>query len=540
MLTEKIIEIAKKGGCESKALEAKEIIFCLSKSTTTNIAVLGETNSGKATLVNKLAGKEVRAATRFPRGEPPLRVIFDPAAEDHDYEVVKVSNDANSGLTFNEIPINAAIDYDTKQPTLMLEKMDAVIYVVSAIMPMTASDVENITALKDKFPIMLYISKTDIQKDENDTAETTEYVRSTAAEIFGGGEVSIFSSADASTEPVLRLLRSMETDMIRKIHIGRIVENLKQAAVDALNDKLKALKDERASRAKAFSASVDADRDKRLRRERLRLEVLEHGQETIVKLDKKMNTIQDAAKQDIIERFQKAKNKREWLRADLKKLLQEKLKDSAAAVCSYAANMASEHGERFSDTVKKLYGKHIAVEYPQFGYQVSDFGIPEFKETPDKHYIYLSLGSGIIAAAAIANYIMQLPAVIEATQLSVFVSMPPALNITLAAAAALLTVVFTACGIADRRKYKKHAVRFIEKICDDGCSKLTDGIHHLVNDFYEKIVSSMNSFDLHEKTEADFSDIDNEENGIRQLLGQMTGTGKAWRISEQRKDVELC
>ena len=343
MLTEKFYEAAKIAGCEYKVLNAKEIIAYLSENKTRNVAILGETNSGKTTLINRLCGKEVRTATKLSMGEKPLKVVFASIESDDNYEIVSLDSGNNAGLTFNEIPFNMAVDYDSKAPTEMLEKMDVVIYVVSAVMPMTASDVENITNLMDKFPVIIYISKIDMLDNTDDAAEVTEYVKNIAAKTFENGEIPIFSSGDDSVDSIMDILKEMEVDGIREYHIGRIAAVTKQNVVEALNDKLASLKEIRKQREKEVAATEDEARDEKLAWDKLRLDMLEHCQETIDTLDKKLSMIKISAKQELQKQFKEVQNKKEWLKVDLKELLTEKLENAACLIYDEARDVTTSH-----------------------------------------------------------------------------------------------------------------------------------------------------------------------------------------------------
>lgn len=503
MLTEKFYEAAKIAGCEYKVLNAKEIIAYLSENKTRNVAILGETNSGKTTLINRLCGKEVRAATKLSMGEKPLKVVFASIESDDNYEIVSLDSGNNAGLTFNEIPFNMAVDYDSKAPTEMLEKMDVVIYVVSAVMPMTASDVENITNLMDKFPVIIYISKIDMLDNTDDAAEVTEYVKNIAAKTFENGEIPIFSSGDDSVDSIMDILKEMEVDGIREYHIGRIATVTKQNVVEALNDKLASLKEIRKQREKEVAATEDEARDEKLAWDKLRLDMLEHCQETIDTLDKKLSMIKISAKQELQKQFKEVQNKKEWLKVDLKELLTEKLENAACSIYDEARDITTSHSNWFISKVNLDYNMKISVEDLKCYYSTSTVKVSECDDGPNRQKMYLAAGSGIVAGAAILSSIPILPTCI------------------IAIPASLLTVAFLKGGIDDCEKYNKEVMEFIDKTCENNFSKLTSEIHSTVNEFYEKIVESMHGIVLGKTSTVSFADIDEEENAIKQMLNEI-------------------
>lgn len=503
MLTEKIYEAAKMAGCESKVLKANEIIAYLGENKTRNVAILGETNSGKTTLINNLCKKEIRAATKLSMGEKPLKVVFDSAENDDNYEIVKLDSGDIAGITFNEIPFNTAVDYDSKLPTEILEKIDVIIYVVSAVMPMTASDIENISSLADKFPVIIYISKTDMLDNADDAAEVTEYVNNIAAKTFDNGAIPIFTSGDDSLNPIMDILKEMELDGIREYHIGRIIAATKQNIVDALNDKLTALKQIRNQREKDAAVTEDEARDEKLAWDKLRLDMLERCQEAIDMLDKKMSMIKISAKQELQEQFKKAQNKKEWLKADFKKQLTDRLENAVCSIYDEARDITASHSNWFISKVSVDYDTKISVEDLKCYYSASDVTVSECDEEPNRQKMYLATGSGIVAVAAVLSSIPILPTCI------------------IAIPASLLTVAFFKGGIDDCEKYNTEVMEFIDKTCENNFSKLTSEIHSTINEFYDKIVESMHCIVLGKAPTVSFADIEQEENAIKQMLNEI-------------------
>lgn len=504
MLTEKIYEAAKAAGCEAKVLEAKEIIAYLKENKTRNVAVLGETNSGKTTLINTLCGKEVRAATKLSLGEKPLKVVFSGEEKDDNYEIVKVENENYADVTFNEIPINEAIDYETKMPTAMLEKTDVVIYVVSAVMAMTASDIDTISNLMNKFPIIIYISKTDVLENAEEVVEVVDYVRDMVARTFNNVEMPIFATGDETVNnSIMEIIKGMEFDGIREFHIEKIVADAKQTVLDALNDKLNSFKEARAIREKEIADAEDELRDERLAWDKLRIEMLERSQETVDAIDNKMRRIKMATKQKLENSFNEAQNKNEWLKNDFKNILSDELENAARAVFDEATEITSSHGNWFIERVSEKYNKSITVEDLKCYYSTPDINLSDDENNgPDRKKMYIGAGSGLLAGVAIFS----LPII------------PAAI---IAIPATLAAVTFIKGSIDDNERYNKSVLVFVNKANEENFAKLASDIHLTVNAFYEKIIASMHSIVSGKKPTVDFSDIEAEENAIMRMINEV-------------------
>lgn len=502
MLTEKIYEAAKMAGCETKVAKAKEILAYLSENKTRNVAILGETNSGKTTLINKLCGKEVRPATRISSGEKPLKVVFAPADSDDSYEIVSVDNESYADLTFSEIPFNMAVDYETKMPTEMLEKMDVVIYVVSAVMPMTASDIENIKNLMARLPIMIYISKTDMLDAQEEASEVVDYIKSIAVSIYENGELPIFSAKDNSTAKIINILKDMELEGIREFHGNAVCVAVNQAIVDEFNKRLNDLKEARRRREKEQLAIETEEREEKLAWDNLRLAMLEHCQETIDVVDKKLSTMKISTTQNLKKQFNESSDNKEWLNSEFKARLTDKLENVALAAFEEARQMTTSHSNWFISKVNTDYNTNITVEDLKCYYSTSDIKVAEYSEAPNRQKFYFAVGSGLIAGAAIISRIPLITTCI--------ITIP----------AALLTVNLVKGGMADNEKYNNNVSAFIAKTCEANFARLTKDIHAAINEFYEKIVESMHCIVLG-KAPVSFADLDEAENAINQMLNEI-------------------
>ena len=148
-LSEKWKSEAAAGECEAELAVWDAVTDDLQRNGTHNIAVLGETNSGKTTLLNRIAGQEIRRPTLISMEEQPLMLTSCRGRKNPGYEVVEIEPGRWGGadISFFEIPINIAIDYETRELSPVLEEMDAVIYVLSAVTPFTGSDDSNFAAL---------------------------------------------------------------------------------------------------------------------------------------------------------------------------------------------------------------------------------------------------------------------------------------------------------------------------------------------------------------------------------------------------------
>lgn len=507
MLSEKIKELAKYAGRENEVNALEEMIDYLNNNKIKNIAILGETNCGKTTLINKLAGTEVRKPTVLSLGEEPLKVIFNAKEEEtSEYEVINIDDPglAELGIAFHEIPINMAIDYDSRQANAILEKMDAVIYVMSAIMPFTASDAANISAIVSKFPIIIYISKTDRFEDDNEYRETIEYIKNEFADRFEGSFCEFFDgNNDEAVRNILDIFKDMELEELREYHVTRVEQQAKEIVAAALNQELEKLAKEKRAKEQELAAAEDAYRQECLQWNEIRLSMMEKEQEVVDFVDKKLSVAKIAAKQDMVNAMEKASGKKAWIQEEFRPALEVKLEEAANTAVNEAKDMVSCHTAWLISEVNRRFNKKIAVKDMKY----SGTRVAGGKENCDESYDYrkllLAAGSGIVAGGVILSNVPLIPTCI--------VAIP----------ASMLTVAFIKGSMDDYGKYNKSLKKFVEDCCEKHFTKLTKQVNENMRKHYEKMIEDIRRLSDDSGYEVDFGGIQEREDAVKKALNEL-------------------
>lgn len=502
-LSENIKSAAEFADCTSEIKKLDEIIQYLDYNKMKNIVVLGETNCGKTTLMNLLAGVEVRKPTRLSLGEEPLKVVFDSDEKDADFETVNAENAmlSDKGIAIHEIPMNLAVDYETKLANPILEKMDAVIYVISAIAPFTASDVANIGALVNKYPLVIYVSKSDLLETEEEYKEILEYIKEQFAFRFEGCFCEFYDSKDSAAEKkILSLISEMEIDEIRKNHIAQIEQRAKNCVSKVLNQKLHALELERKAKEKEADAAEGAFREEQLRWNQIRLCMMEKEQEAVDYVDKKVIKSKIAVKQDLMEKIDKSSSVKSWVKAEFKPLLQEKLTAASETIRNDVADIVNMHVAWLVAEVNKEFDRQLVIEDMKISNTKMVSRCDECTERPTYRNMILAAGSGIVAGSAIVSSIPLTPTCI--------VAIP----------ASLLTVVFIKGSIEEQKKYIKAVKKFVDNSCERNYTTLVKQIHKALHKFYEDMIDQIRKLSDMPGIHVEYDDMKEQEAQIKDML----------------------
>ncbi len=506
-LSENMKSAAKFAGCEKEINTLEGIIQYLNKNQVKNIAVLGETNCGKTTLINKLSGTEVRKPTKLSLGEEPLKVVFGSEEQEEGYETVNVKNNTLSemGIAFYEIPINMAIDYESKLATGMLEKMDAVFYVISAITPFTASDAANIGALANKYPLMIYISKSEMFENDAEYKETVEYIKNEFTFRFDGVFFEFFDGKDADVEQkILALLNDMEVDEIRKNHITQIEQRAKNHISILLQQKLDELEKEKKTKEQEVLAAEDTLRQEQLEWNEVRLAMMEKEQEVIDYVDKKISIAKIAAKQDLMAKMDNASSLKKWVKEEYKSLLQAKLEVASKSVLDDAADIVNMHAAWLVAEVNRRFNQHLVIKDMQTGGTMTSSQNEKCGEKYDYTYIVLATEFGLAAGYTIFSSIPLIPTCI--------VAIP----------ASLLTAVLIKGSVDEYKKYRKAVKKFVDSSCEKNFANLTKQLHKVIHKYYEDKIEQVRELSNASEINVDFGNIKEREAKIKDMLYKLS------------------
>jgi len=495
-LSQDIEQIAQNTGCEHEITVIDGIIDALKNSKTLNAAVLGETNCGKTSLINQLVGREVRKPSMLPLDEAPLMVTFHEEEKKPSYEVVLLDGPEQeaSKISFFEIPINLAIDYDTRQLSPMLEEMDVVIYLISAVTPAAALDIANIAAIEDKLPVLYYVSKADLVEDRDERKTCLEYIKQQLPE---RAEIVDGSQAGAAGE-ILEKITGLSASDLRLFHIARLKRRAADVVAAQLNKQVERLDEEQKCCEEVQAAAGHAFREQALVWNGLRVQLLERQAEAAKFVDTRVDEYTRAAKKKLLQELREEGYRKEWashemessLRAELECAMEEILPRVEDRAGADAAWLISEVNRKFDTriTVEAMSGRLISEPTPE--------GIRDDMREPGYSELAAAAGSGLLAGGAVLSNMTLLPTCI------------------IAIPASLAALHFLQKRADGQKEYRQEMERLVGKSCEQSFEELSKKLCCAVECQYGQML-----------------------NAIRQEVGAQEANPRLAEISRQREDL---
>lgn len=169
-----LAELARPVGCADAISDARQQEKLLLEQTYTNVVITGGRGSGKTRLINRLVGLEVWEEGHMDEEEKPLRVAFEPLAEDARCNCLIAAN--------HQWHDESAVLYELREDLLLsgglhsdwLKNMDVVLMLISARAPFNADQINLLRALA---PLRRYVVLTGLETiDEKDREQVLAYV----------------------------------------------------------------------------------------------------------------------------------------------------------------------------------------------------------------------------------------------------------------------------------------------------------------------------------------------------------------------------
>ena len=494
-LSEKFKNAAEITNCQGELRAYDEVVNVLTGSRLKNIAVLGAGNCGKTTLINLLAGQEVRKVTRLPLGEGPLMVTFQSDEEREGFEKVNVKNigPEREGIAFYEIPLNMAVDCKTGKPTKMLEQMDAVLYVVSLIMPFTVEDVSNLSVLVNRFPVTIWLSMADVL-DTEEYQSSAAYVKNGFSSQFRDVFCEFYDSRDENAVgKILENYQKAELEELREFHLLQLEERVKIV----LSERLEQIVSDIRLQKKALEKKAEADnmyyRAQQMEWSSIRLAMQEKKQDTIDAAKKKISTAKISLKKEALQKLKSANSRKEWLSKEFPRLTEASFHKTTQSVLEDVGEMSRVHTSWLICEVNRKFEQTLTIEDMRNDLSVSAGETGECADTMNYQKAFMAAGTGLIAGSAVLSSLTLLP------------------TCMIAVPATVATVLLMKDSMADYEKYIKNLERFVENCCDKTYENLTKRIKELVDQYYERIISDIIVLSSGQAPSVDFGDLTSRE-----------------------------
>lgn len=392
-------------------------------------------------------------------------------------------------VNFFEIPLHMAVNLEKREASAMLEEMDAVIYITSALMPFTASDAAYMAVIMNLFPMILYVSKADIL-DNEDYIEATEYIRESFAAGFEGAVMEIIDSRRPDgADIILKGIRELPLEEIREFHLVRLEQQAKAAIADKLRRGLERLDVEKKERERDKAAKNAAWRERQLEWEELRLGMLERKQGAVDIVNKRVKSAEKKSVEKLEEQLAQTLHKKKWVEQELKTALKKQLEYFAQNVMEDLRGRAEADAAWLAAEAEKKCGSRIHVEHMEGQREA----LPGEKEdyrvgTPGCSRLIAAAGSGFLAGGAL------------------FSSLPlfPACMIAIPASVAMLC--FLKGNMDDQEQYHENLRRLIGECCEKNFAAAAEQMRAAVNTYYDAMAAELQSMDCREGTEEGFEE----------------------------------
>jgi len=504
-IDERIKKIAEYSGCAEKIREYDELIDELNKSRLKNIAVIGETNCGKTTLINKLAGETVRKISEISMNEPPMMVTFGSDEVKQGFEKHEASNKrlSDANIALYEIPVNDAVEYGTGKITNMLEQMDVVIYIISSITPLTGSDIKNLDALSAGFPVMIFISKSDLIEDE-DRKEVNNYIIKKLSDKYEGVIFGFYDSTQKGFEDeIIESLSRIETAELREFHRLRIEQLVKAAILEKLRIMEDEMQKKREARVRKQSENERLNRDRELEWSSIRLTMLEKRNETISLAAKVISKAEAAAEKEAIAAMAASGGDRVWIKNEFKPLLENSVNSCSVSVMNEVRDVVDAHTAWLVSEVNHKFNIDLEIQDMDVKEKYISGEVKEYTDKRSYKKVMLAVGSGVVASGSILS------------------SMPLLPTIAVAVPATLLMLSFAKGSIDEANDYNKKINAYVVGCCSKTFARLKKRTESSISNYYEKLTEEIVEICESGEISTDFSDINRTEAEIKKMIAEL-------------------
>lgn len=444
--------------CEAKINEMLE-------NKQKNVAIMGEANCGKTTVLNQICGFEVKRPSPIVSEAIPVMVASSTGKMIPDYEYYHIDHTklAAENVSLFEIP---AGEIGSKAV-----EMDLILYVISATMPFSATDISNLEKMP-YLPVAIVVNKLDLIESEEDKKETMEYISYIVSRKFNRQVIGILTGTDEPLDDaVISCLGKIDIADSREFRAQYMVYHFKEELLLKLKDGLAAAEDKLKAIKSEQKLAQDSAEQVRLEWESLRIEMMEKQQETQDKMDLLINKSKQELTAAVFQDFEKSGDKGKWLEKNLE---------------SYLSNRLAALKKTSIDCFKAQFELHIAWLVSEANDRIGcDIDPNTFRcealqnSQPDNVNIGASrnrvgtvfaTGAAAIAVAAIISPLSLLP--------TCLISVP----------AALVSAYFVNQEIRQEKNQTEKTREMIIQYINNNYQDFTDRMHTALKNSYENII----------------------------------------------------
>lgn len=485
-------------GCEKEILALENIADNIYSGGSLNVAVLGEVNSGKTILVNRLAGIMVREPSVLPDSGLPLCVTFGHDNGRQGYECIRTDAPGRTGLTLLEMPIDVAISRESGKPMADLESCDLVIYIVNALAALTARDLQNLASFTNRIPCVLAINRLSGVEDPEEREEILDFIRRKYEKDFGE---AITMNMEQESEALFAKWQTINTKLsvqeLRDFHITGLHELVKGILRKAYEDKLVELKNQRKLLEEKEKYSQKENTQRSIEWAKLRNEFMEKRQMVQGQISRMIEEERNKTESALLLSREATKFNTEWLKkAD--KQADQLYHDSVERLGTVVKNLGENHYTWLLTEVKLRFGKELNAE--DWTKVINRMGLVYQNIFSDKNQTGISpttvgaVALGALAATLLYNPLLGLPV------------------------GALGIAVFTWSSHKENSRISEEKA-LIANWCYTQYRDLDAIIFETVNVAYEQALTALQTL-ADEKNEAttDFEELDKKERILKEKL----------------------
>ncbi len=194
-----LYDIARNNGQSEMAEKYSAVISSMNSNILKRYAVLGESNCGKSTIINAFTGEKSAPVSLLSGKHDKILTI---ECKNEDYELIEISGDCY-------------LDRNIKAYDNPLWNIDAAVYIISALNPLTATDIQALKACISKgIPCITVLNKFHMV-DDDDREFTLKTVKSQLYSAFNTDEIIVFDNKNSAecAETILKSLTSSEDSL---------------------------------------------------------------------------------------------------------------------------------------------------------------------------------------------------------------------------------------------------------------------------------------------------------------------------------------